>query len=66
MLSSLPAALIYHCNEQAAVHGHQAIIFGYHANSEHHGMSLYQEIYPGSLTMVGRKQILAIILVQAL
>lgn len=38
--SSSPAVLICHSNEQAAVHGHQAIIFGYHANSEHHGMSL--------------------------
>lgn len=40
-VSSFPAVLIFHSNEQAAVHGHQAIIFGYHANSEHHGMSLY-------------------------
>ena len=50
--SSFPAVLICHSNEQAAVHGHQAIIFGYHANSEHHGMSLYWEIYPGSITML--------------
>ena len=54
-VSSFPAVLICHSNEQAAVHGHQAIIFGYHANSEHHGMSLYREIYPGSITIVGGK-----------
>lgn len=30
-----PEVLISRSNEQAAVHGHQAIIFGYHANSEH-------------------------------
>lgn len=59
--SSFPAVLICHSNEQAVVHGHQAIIFGYHANSEHHGMSLYWEIYAGSITMVEKKQILAII-----
>lgn len=61
-VSSFPAVLICHSNEQAAVHGHQAIIFGYHANSEHHGMSLYWEICPGSITMVGKEQMLAIIL----
>lgn len=54
-VSSFPAVLICHSNEQAAVHGHQAIIFGYHANSEHHGMSLYWEIYPGSITMLENK-----------
>lgn len=60
-VSSFPAVLICHSNEQAAVHGHQAIIFGYHANSEHHGMSLCWEIYPGSITIVGEKQMLDII-----
>lgn len=44
--------LISRSNEQAAVHGHQAIIFGYHANSEHDGMLLYWEIDPGSMTVV--------------
>lgn len=47
-----PEVLISRSNEQAAVHGHQAIIFGYHANSEHHGMLLYWEIDPGSMTVV--------------
>ena len=56
-----PAALISHSNEQSAVHGHQAIIFGYHANNEHHGMSLYSEICPGSITTVAKEQMLAII-----
>lgn len=59
--SSFPAVLICHSNEQAAAHGHQAIIFGYHANSEHHGMLLYREICPGSITMVGKEQMQAII-----
>lgn len=35
-----PAALIYRSNEHAVVHDYQAIIFGYHANKEHHGTSL--------------------------
>lgn len=43
-VSSFPAVLICHCNEQAVVHGHRAIIFGYHANTEHQGMSLYWNI----------------------
>lgn len=47
-----PEVLISRSNEQAAVHGHQAIIFGYHANSEHDGMLLYWEIDPGSMTVV--------------
>lgn len=59
--SSSPAVLICHSNEQAAAHGHQAIIFGYHANSEHHGMLLYGEICQGSITMVGKEQMQAII-----
>lgn len=47
-----PEVLISRSNEQAAVHGHQAIIFGYHANSEHDGMLLYWEIDPGPMTVV--------------
>ena len=40
------AALICHSNEHAVMHDHQAIIFGYHANREHHGISLKAETSP--------------------
>ena len=40
------AALICHSNEHAAMHDHQAIIFGYHANRGHHGISLKAETSP--------------------
>lgn len=36
------------------MHGHQAITAGFHANCEHHGMSLYWEL--SSVAMVGRRQ----------
>lgn len=52
--SWLLAVLIYQSNEHAPMHGHQAITTGFHANREHHGMSLYWEL--SSVTMVGRRQ----------
>lgn len=52
---SHPAVAICPSDEQAAaVHGHQAIIFGYHANGDRHGTSLRCQICLGFITTAER------------
>lgn len=55
--SSFPAVLICHSNEQAVMHGHLAIMFGYHANAEHHRDDIIQRNMPSSMKIAAKYQL---------